>query len=173
MNKLFISAFIIFSSVSLSFAIRNGDNMPFFRVSDGDNKILSSDTLRGRVIVGFYESRETSEKNDELKEALNTFKRKNSIGDERITRLAVIDGSPANFGTIWIWKKKLRLKSAEKEITIYGDWDGSMKRDFGFAENESNFFIIDGKGVVRYSRPGKINHNDYGAIENILKDLNK
>ncbi len=172
MNKIYISTAILIIFTTLSFAINIGGGAPSFKLSDGDGNILNSETLKGKIIVGFYDSRNTGDKNMELQAKLNEFYKENkTYTTGAVVKLAVVDGSPANLASRFIWNKKLRLKSIEKKITIYGDWDGSMKQSFGFIEDESNFFIIDVNGKIRFSKTGKIPLSDYAQVKDLLINL--
>lgn len=172
MNKIFITAAILLIFTSLSFAINIGGDAPSFQVSDGDGNVLNSESLKGKIIVGFYDSRNTGDKNMEFQAKLNEFYKENkTYTTGAVVKLAVVDGSPANSASRFIWNKKLRMKSIEKKITIYGDWDGSMKQSFGFIEDESNFFIIDVNGIIRFSKTGKIQSSDYPLVMDLLENL--
>ena len=172
MKKIFITEAIIIIFTTLSFAINTGEQAPFFKVSDADGNVLSSESLKGKVVVGFYDSRNTGDKNIELQAKLNEFYKENkTYTTGAVVKLAIVDGSPANLASRFIWNKKLRLKSFEKKITIYGDWDGSMKQSFGFIEEESNFFIIDVNGKLRFSKTGKISLSDYVQVKDLLINL--
>jgi len=170
-NKIFI-ILLLFYTLPLAAIIKTGVEAPYFQVADGNNRTLYSTDLQGRVIIGFYESRDTSDKNNALKDELNSFRSgsKGTVKQETF-RLAVIDASSANIATSWAWRKNMKKKSAELEIHIYGDWDGRMKRDFSFPENESVFIIIDRKNVVRYIYAGKVPKSEFVNIKTLIKKI--
>jgi len=67
---------------------------PNFLVQSGDNKKLSLDMIRGKVIVLFYESRDAIRKNIELKNELKRlFGAQPANVQNDIFRLVVIDCS--------------------------------------------------------------------------------
>ena len=68
-------------------------------------------------------------------------------------------------------KKRLRQKSVKEGLIVYGDWNGRMKRHFGFRDEVSNFLIIDRKGIIRYYHSGRVSENSYGKIKNLLHKL--
>lgn len=146
-----------------------GSAAPAFSVADGNEIQLHSHQLKGKVVVGFYETRETSDKNNALKNMLNVFyKQAERENPALVFKLAVIDATSANAFTRWIWRKKMRGKSEEIKITVYGDWDGKMKRSFGFPEDESTFLIIDKKGIIRYVYSGLVPQSEYTKIKEII-----
>ncbi len=148
-----------------------GTKAPGFTVSSGDEKVLTLKSVKGKVVVGFYEYKDV-QKNSALKDELNRFRArepKDSPGTS--FRLAVTDASSANLMTRWIWRKKIKSKSRELGMTLYGDWTGEMRRDYGFVENESNFIIIDKKGFIRYTRAGEIPKSEYPRIKELIAKL--
>lgn len=146
-----------------------GEEAPYFRVVSGSNEILTSDMIRGKIAVVFYETKDTIERNRPLKKELNAFYAKMPRAEQNeIIKVAVIRCSA--FMPI-IWRKNLREHSKKEGITIYGDWEGSMERDYGMKADESNFLIIDKTGIVRMSSAGIIPVNDFHAIEDLIDDL--
>ena len=65
----------------------------------------------------------------------------------------------------------MRHHSKRVGITLYGDWDGRMARDYQMKENESNFLIIDRKGIIRYVSSGRITDEQFEEIEKLLDIL--
>ena len=161
--------FLITSIATTASAISSGEEAPHFKVTSGDGKVLTSDMLKGRIAVVFYETKDTKEKNRALKDILNAFYAgKSSMEQNEIARLAVIRCS--NFFPN-IWRRQLRENSKKEGIVIYGDWDGSMEKDYGMVSDDSNFLIIDKKGIVRYVRAGAIPEKDFGSIKKIIDEL--
>lgn len=149
-----------------------GTQAPDFRIMDGNEKWLDSKTLMGKVVVGFYNDKSAADKNNELRDKLNGFWQKHdSIAQLSSFKLAVTDASQANITTKWIWRRVMRNKSKTLGIPLYGDWDGSMKKDFGIPDGESTFFIFDKKGVIRYLRSGTIPASEHGRIMLLIKQL--
>jgi predicted transcriptional regulator len=167
-----LTVLFIFITIPLYSLIETGKKAPSFHVTYGRGHSLKSSDLRGKVIIGFYESRGSSEKNNSLKDELNSFKSSSAGGrDNRIIRLAVIDAAEANMASAWIWRRNFIKKSEELGINIYGDWNGRMKRDFSFPDNESVFIIIDHKNVIRYIHPGKVPGIEFEKIKNLIRRI--
>jgi len=146
-----------------------GEKAPYFRVTSGSNEVLTSDMIRGKIAVVFYETKDTIERNRPLKKELNAFYAKMPRADQdRIIKVAVIRCSA--FMPV-IWRRNLREHSKKEGITIYGDWEGSMERDYGMKADESNFLIIDKAGIVRMRRAGAISADDFHNIEDLINDL--
>jgi len=128
--------------------------------------------ILGKVVVLFYETRQVVDKNDELKDELRrVYKVQPADIREKIFRLVVIDCSPASFLTLRIWKSKLSEHSRREGFTIYGDWSQRMLQDYRMQGNESNFMIIDKRGIIRYSATGKISNGQFQNIKNLLASL--
>ena len=56
-------------------------------------------------------------------------------------------------------------------MTIYGDWDGRFFEKYKIIEGESNFIIIDKRGIVRYSKAGKVEKTEFLSIKQLLEKL--
>jgi predicted transcriptional regulator len=143
---------------------------PSFSLVSGDNKKLSLDMLRGKVVVLFYATRDTVEVNDALSrylDALYTAQPQNI--QSQIYRLLVVNAMEAT--AVTTWKEKLSETSAKLKVTVYGDWTGGMFAAYRMRDNDSNFVIIDKKGVVRYAASGKIANSRFEAIKKLLLEL--
>jgi peroxiredoxin len=177
MKKIKLSALaavmisLLFSSFIWASA-EPGKYAPGFTVSDGNDAMLDSDTLKGKVIVGFYEGRDTIEKNKQLKIFLQKYYYENiAISSKNVFMLSVIDATPANFITRPLWKKGFIRNSEQNRVTVYGDWDGSMKEAYGMPGNESVFILIDKNGIIRYIYPGKVPEKYFNAIKDLIGGL--
>ena len=152
--------------------IKVGEKAPYFKVMDGYERWNDSSALQGKLIVGYYENRDTIKKNKQLKDTLNKYYTDFKEHTEGVVyKLAVVDASEANFTTNWVWRRKIREASIKEGFTVYGDWDGSMKKAYGFPANESTFIIIDKKEIVRYIWPGKVPDTEFDKIKKLLKQL--
>lgn len=168
--KVFTAAiFCVILLTSLAQGASVDKKAPSFKVTSGKDEILTLDMLKGKMAVIFYETRDTKEKNRALKEALNTFYASLSPETQKdISRVAVIRCSafmPA------VWRRNLRENSKKEGIIIYGDWDGSMEKNYDMTVGESNFLIIDKSGIIRYARAGAIQKEDFPIIEKIINGL--
>ncbi len=149
-----------------------GQPAPNFVVESGDNQTLSLDMVRGRVVVLFYETRHVIRKNIDLKNELKKLYRAQPEGVQQgILRLVVIDCSEACWPTLPIWRKELQAHSHKEGFTIYGDWHRKMFHEFGMKPDDSNFFIIDQQGIIRYAGAGKIDPGQFDRIKRLLFSL--
>ncbi len=90
---------------------------------------------------------------------------------ENIFRLVVINCTDASFVTRPIWRTKLREGSMRQGMTIYGDWTGTMLTDYQMQDHDSNFLIIDGNGIIRYTAIGLIENGQFEKIKELLLNL--
>lgn len=163
---------VVLIAVSFGEGLKIGTKAPSFEVKSGDNKILTLDMIKGKIIVIFYETKDVVEKNRQLKDELNKFYNEQpDTVKELIVRLAVIDCSSAFWPFTEIWKSKLKENSKKEGITIYGDWDGKMKSSYKMKGEESNIVIIDRSGIIRYFASGKVNVDEIDKIKELLKGL--
>jgi hypothetical protein len=159
-------------STFLFASVQAGMHAPRFNVSDGNDVLMDSEALKGKVIVGFYESRDQIEKNKQLKAGLQKYYFDNlDVSSKNVFMLSVIDAMPANFITRPIWKKKFIKYSEQNRLTVYGDWDGSMKQAYGMPDDESVFILIDKKGIIRYIYPGRVPENYFTGLKDLIGRL--
>ena len=143
---------------------------PSFSLVSGDNKKLTLDMLRGKIVVLFYATRDTVHINDDLQHYLDTlYDTQPQNIQNQIFRLLVVNTMEAT--SLTTWKEKLRETSAKLKITIYGDWTGAMYAAYRMRDNDSNFVIIDKRGIVRFAASGRIANSRFEAIKKLLLEL--
>ena len=143
---------------------------PSFSLVSGDNKKVSLDMLRGKVVALFYATRDTVQVNDALQHYLDAlYAAQPQNIQNQIFRLLVVNTMEAT--SLTKWKEKLRETSAKLKITIYGDWTGGMFAAYRMRDNDSNFIIIDKKGIVRFAASGRIANSRFEAIKKLLLEL--
>lgn len=162
----------VWSGESRGAYLVTGKPAPNFLVESGDNKKLSLDMVRGKVVVLFYESRHATKENSALKDELTRFYRSQPTGIKRdVFRLVVIDCSTSTWPTAPIWKSKLREHSGKEGFTIYGDWNRKMLADYHMKPEKSNFLIIDKQGIIRFVANGSVNPGQFDPIKELLLHL--
>ena len=147
-----------------------GEPAPSFSLVSGDNKKVTLDMLRGRIVVLFYATRDTVEVNDALQHYLDTlYAAQPQNIQNQIFRLLVVNTMEAT--SLSVWKQKLIETSEKLKITIYGDWSGGMFAAYRMRDNDSNFIIIDKRGIVRFAASGRIDNSRFEAIKKLLLEL--
>ncbi len=175
---IIVLATVVFSTAYLSAAVVTGSKAVRFTASDPDGRIITNDSIKGFVVSGFYEGRESNTKNDNLKKALNEHL-KSKVNKEdndhspKVFKLSIVDGTPANIATKWVWKRKIKAKARENNADIFIDWDGNVKRAFEISGDDSTFIIIDKEGTIRYIMSGVIPETEFPKIFILLKNLSK
>ena len=155
---------IFISLVCMSLYCQDLSNS-FYKLASGDDKVFESSSLQGKVVLCFYETNETKNKNKLLKKQLITFYYSLSKEDkEKIYFLAVADCTNAKQPFISFWKKALIKQSKEIGFTLYGDWTGDMRKRYNFTYNEANFAIFDKHGIVRLQKIDTIPENEFNTI---------
>jgi hypothetical protein len=149
-----------------------GKLAPSFSIRSGDDKELTLEMVKERVLVIFYETREASRKNSDMKDRLNLlYDRQDENTRHLIVRLPVFNCSRVIWPVSLVWKESLQKHSKRVGITLYGDWDGQMARDYQMKDNESNVVIVDKRGMVRYTSFGRISEHQFAEIEELLDVL--
>lgn len=168
-SSMLLASVIVISLVSECMSVSVGQKAPDFRVVSGSGETLTSDAIKGKVAVIFYETKDTKEKNRALKNELNKYYESEPDSlQKNILRIAVIRCSAFMPN---IWRRSLRENSKKEGIMIYGDWDGAMERGYAMIEDESNFIIVDKAGMVSDARSGVIPAGEFEGIKRSLSEL--
>ena len=147
-----------------------GEPAPSFSLVSGNNKKLTLDMVRGKVVVLFYTTRDTVHVNDDLQHYLDAlYAAQPQNIQNQVFRLLVVNAMEAS--SLTAWKEKLMETSAKLKITIYGDWTGGMFAAYRMRDNDSNFIIIDKRGIVRFAASGRIDNSRFEAINKLLLEL--
>ena len=145
--------------------------LPFI-VTSGDKRTCDLPSIKGKLVVIFYESKSAVKKNGPLKDLLKAFFQDQPEEVRRqVVSLPVIDCSHAFYGVRHFWERALIENSRIEGVTIYGDWDGKMGKDMALKEGDSNFMVVDKSGVVRLHLSGKIGPDAYEGIKSLLLRL--
>jgi len=167
----YIFCMMIFAFV-FAFPSEGAQGAAPFRIAAGDGSILTLEDLSGKIVICFYETRHTKDKNNALKDELRKFTDQLSEKEkDSLYVLPVVDCSGASRLFIGKWKESLVRESEEAGYTVYGDWDGKMRDDYNFLRNEANFALIDPGGSVRYLTHGLIEEREISLILRKVRSL--
>ena len=120
----------------------------------------------------FYETKEASRRNSDAKDRVNDlYDRQDEETRQSIVRVPVFNYSRVFWPISLVWKEGLRKHSKRVGMTLYGDWDGRMGRDYQMKDNESNVLLIDRRGTIRYASYGRIMDRQFAEIEELLGNL--
>ncbi len=146
-------------------------SIPEFHAESGDEEVLTRSRVRGKVLLVWYEADGLQEVNAKLKEELKTF---NTTQLARPFRLMVLPFADVS-GLIWpataIGRSKLRDVSKEIGLTVWGDWDGSVREGFQFTEDQASVLIADDRGVIRWRHTGRVPAERFAEIKALIKAL--
>ncbi len=149
-----------------------GFEAPYFSVQSGDDRELTLDMIKGRVILICYESKDIVKNNKRLKAELNKlYYEQTEAVKEVLVRLPIVDCSGAFWPFVGTWKRTLRERSREEGITIYCDWNGKMASDYKMKANESNILIIDKSGRIEFFTSGEVKAEKINDVKELLKKL--
>ncbi len=133
---------------------------PPFLVVSAYGETLTLEDLRGKTVVLFYDTRYTTEENNDLKYDIDTFRKDHLPVLSNLEVIQIIDASSASFLTRTIWKRKLREYSKKYNITLYADWTGEMRKDYNLSSRKSNIILIDPKGMIRFLFSGEAGESE-------------
>ncbi len=145
---------------------------PAFKIRSGDDETMTSDMIKGKVAIIFYETRDASRKNSDIKDRFNAlYDGQEEEVRRSIVRVPVFNCSRIVWPVTAVWKSSLRYHSKRVGITLYGDWDGDMAKDYRMKDHDSNVMIVDKKGIIRYAAAGRITDEQFREIEGLIDKL--
>lgn len=154
---------MILTSAGLLSALETGDSVPSFSVVSGDGKILIQSDLMGKNTLFFYEDRSKLDMNEGLKNFLV-----DQEYNEDSTQLVII-ADCSNAGLFKkIWQKQLMDESRKLGLTVYGDWNGSLKNILKTDSDSSSFYIVDPQGVIQFFMEGSIPDREFQKIHSTI-----
>ena len=148
-----------------------GDPCPAFTLRSGRRGVLQSSSLRGRVLVITYETREVTKKNSAFKNRVLEYYFSVPDRSSLMAPLPVINCHKYIGPVKTICTQSVLKESASHSIPIYDDRDGKMFRDFCMQDDESNVIIIDRQGIILYRRAGLLSRQDIDAAMVLIQTL--
>ncbi|MBN8612018.1 MAG: hypothetical protein J0L92_15600 [Deltaproteobacteria bacterium] len=110
--------------------------------------------VRGRVAIVFYEDREHTPDNQELKHTLHRYVLDNDLRGQ-ITTYGVANVTGLEGMMRDMARTAIRAIAAQYGIQILLDWDGSLQRaPFGFPSTGATIALFDRQGRMRYRVTG-------------------
>jgi len=146
-----------------------GAAAPYFRVQSGDDKELTLDMVKGKVVAIFYENKDIVDANKRLKDELNKlYSEQTDALKDVLVRLPIIDCADAFWPFRGMWKRRLREHSKKEGMAIYCDWEGKMSSDYKMKADVSNIVIIDKGGRIRFFTAGEVKDEDINGVKELL-----
>jgi predicted transcriptional regulator len=114
----------------------------------------------GRVLVVFYEDRNSSRQNAKLKEDMRERAQHTDLA-KKVTFLPIADLDGYGFFAVKPFARSAVRSMAEKfGIEILMDWSGDLVQALGLAPEKSNVLILDRAGRVVYRATGALGPED-------------
>ncbi|MFO0715175.1 MAG: hypothetical protein U0353_35385 [Sandaracinus sp.] len=112
--------------------------------------------VRGRIAIVFYEDREHTPDNQELKHTLHRYVLDNGLRDQLTTygvaNVTGLDGVVRDMA-----RAAIRTIASQYGIQILLDWDGALQRaPFGFPASGATIALFDREGRMRYRVTGAL-----------------
>lgn len=150
--------------------LKIGSKAPGFRVTSGGSSEFSLSAAKNKILILFYETRgiARSQKNETCKKQLIDYIDSNSNLKPEVKTIYVVKATSVIWPITLIWKSKLTEKADQLNRAIFGDWNGSLFKAYRMKDNESNLYLIDQKGIIRFYGHGVMGKNE---IEDIKKKV--
>ena len=141
--------------------------------TSGQTRTMSS--VRGRVVVIFYEDRAHTDLNRDFKMNLYRFVQDNALAPQ-MTTYAVANTGGVQDGVIRdMARTAIRAIAARYGIQILLDWEGLLQRaPFSFRDAAANVALVDRQGRIRWQHAGAIGETErrsfYATLRRLLRE---
>ncbi len=156
---------------NIAAAVTAGSRMPAFTVYAGKSDVLESSSLQGKVIIITYETRESKDTNNDFKAKVSKYYFSAEGKQDILAIVPVINC----FKYFWPVKryciKEVRKDSKKTTFKLYVDRYGDMSAAFGVQKQESNVFLVDKQGLVRFVKKGKLEDQECIEVLDLIKNL--
>jgi len=157
------------AGIAFTSPLKVGDIAPGFEVYGEKSVPLNSSSLKGKVLVITYETKDVVDKNKKFKDRVLDY----LSGDDKRSTVTIVPVINC-FKYTWPFDKYCITKVQENArmlgMRLYDDRKGTIYDDFNIKDNESNVIIVDKKGIVSYCKEGRLNDTE---IDDALKLIQK
>ena len=161
---------LFIAGIAFTSSLKVGDIAPGFEVYEGKSVPLNSSSLKGKVLIITYETKEVVDKNKKFKDRVLDY----LSGDDRHSTVTIVPVINC-FKYTWPFDKYCITKVQENARTLgmrlYDDRKGTMYDEFNIVDNESNVIIVDKKGIVSYRKAGRLNDTEIDDVMKLLQKL--
>ena len=161
---------LFIAGIALASPLKVGDVSPGFEVYGEKSVPLNSSSLKEKVLIITYETKDVVDKNKKFKDRVLDC----LSGDDTRSTVAIVPVINC-FKYTWLFDKYCITKVQENARTLgmrlYDDRKGTMYNDFNIRDNESNVIIVDKKGVVSYRKAGRLNDTEINDVMKLIQKL--
>lgn len=147
---------------------RPGTTAPRARVHDVAGRAVRLDRLRGKPVLIVYESRESSEQNQALKDRLSRLARGGRYRS-RVHLLPVASVEAFDYFPIrGLVESSIAAESERIGTAIYCDWDGSFRRALTLSPERSSVVLVARDGRVIFAYEGALTRRAQDRLVELL-----
>lgn len=147
---------------------RPGTQAPAARVHDVQGRVVTLERLRGKPVLIVYESRESSEQNQSLKDRLSRLA-KGGRYRNRVHLLPIASVEQFNYFPIrGFVETSIAEESQRIGTAIFCDWDGGFRRAFALRPERSSVVLVSRDGRVIFAYEGALTRRAQDRLIELL-----
>jgi len=155
----------LFAANAAAAPMATGERVPPAKAKSLDGAVLDTHALNGKIVVVFYEDKDSTKTNEHVKTALKLQK----VNGRQATNVAIYAVANVS-GYDWFpasrfVKRAIRKEQRRYRQPIFLDWSGKFGRALRFRDKTSNLLVIDRDGRVLLAHTGRAND---GVVKRIL-----
>ena len=145
-----------------------GSMAPDFTIKDQYDHDVRLSSLRGKPVLLIYGDRLGSDYMDAWAAAV----RKSAVADSvNVVRIANLRAVPSLMHS-FVRRQFAKPDSQGKPNSpVLLDWDANLAKIYGFTEDLTNVYLIDDKGILRYTANGRGTPEETGRLVDRISNL--
>ncbi len=143
-----------------------------FALEETSGQTRTMSAVRGRVVIVFYEDREHTDTNRELKLTLHRFIEDNGLRGDTTTYAVANVGGIADGVIRDMARSAIRAVASQYGIQILLDWEAALQAaPFSFRGDDANVALVDRAGRIRWRHSGAIGDVERRSLFRTLRRL--
>jgi predicted transcriptional regulator len=127
---------------------------------------------RGRVVILFYEDRNSTSQNEHVKQAIARAHRADPQVTQQFALVPIANVGAYNFWPAeYFAREAITAVARANHVELWFDWDGQLIRSLRLRDNASNVVVLDRRGRVRYHRAGRVPDAEVASFVALLRQL--
>ena len=145
-----------------------GSMAPDFTIKDQYDHDVQLSSLRGKTVLLIYGDRLGSDYMSDWSDAVRKSGAASTVNIVNIANLRAVPSLMRGF------VKRQFTKSdtpGKPNAPVLLDWDAGLAKIYGFTEDLTNVYLIDEKGILRYTACGKGTADETGRLLGVIANL--
>lgn len=143
-----------------------------FTLPTTEGRTRSVSQYRGRVVIIFYETRDSTNENQQVKDALGQRLRADPSLVQRFMLIPVANVGDYNFWPAHTFAREaISAVANSQHVVLWFDWNHALTQRLGMRDGTSNIVVLDRDGRVRFRRLGPMRATEIPGFLQQVQEL--